>query len=532
MNELSIFQKFGRVSKTALRKSENKFVLAYTRVSSKDQKDKNCSLETQRVAIEEYAKKHGLTIIEYFGGTYESAKSDGRKEFQRMLEYINKHKGQISTILVYNMSRFSRTGGQGIAIADELRQKHNVHVHAITQPTDTTNPNGILFQDMQLIFSRWDNEQRKQNAVAGMKTKFNKGEWVVKPPFGYDIIRINNVRKIVVNEQGKLLKKAFEWKARGMDNQKILTKLNVLGLTLYKQKLTKILANPFYCGLMRHGMLDGKVIEGNHEKLISKELFLKVNDIVSQAPKFGVHHSIENEALPLKKFISCLYCGKPFTGYIVKEKGIYYYKCRTTGCKCNKSAKKSHTDFENMLGMFQLDKKYIEPLQHHLEYIFQESIKENAESEKSSSIKLKELGKKIEVLEEKYFLTNNMDKDTFDRLMIKLQSEKNELINQNNVFFDFTSSNLSKCIKTSLQVSSNLSSTWALGNLTVKENLQKLVFPDGILYDKQNDGFRTEKINSVFLLIADLARDTGQNKKGQKSNKTQLSLSAERAGLY
>ncbi len=178
----------------------------------------------------------------------------------------------------------------------------------------------------------------------------------------------------------------------------------------------------------------------------------------------------------------------------------------------------------------QYSKKYIEPLQHHLEYIFQESTKENAESEKSSMLRLQEINRKIEILEEKYFLSNGMDKDTFDRLMGKLQSEKNELISQNNTFFDFTSSNLSECIKTSLQISSNLSSTWALGNLKVKENLQKLVFPDGILYDKQNDGFRTEKVNSVFSLIADLAMDAEQNKKGQKSNKTQLSLSAEKEG--
>jgi hypothetical protein len=49
----------------------------------------------------------------------------------------------------------------------------------------------------------------------------------------------------------------------------------------------------------------------------------------------------------------------------------------------------------------------------------------------------------------------------------------------------------------------------SIGNVLCWENLQKLVFPDGILYDKQNDGFRTKKVNSVFSLIADLARDAG-----------------------
>lgn len=183
-----------------------------------------------------------------------------------------------------------------------------------------------------------------------------------------------------------------------------------------------------------------------------------------------------------------------------------------------------------MFGKYQLDKKYIEPVQYQMEYVFQESNKDNATTEKELRTRLTELNQKIEKLEEKFFLSEEMDKATFDRIIGKLKDEKRVLLSQLEQVSNFTISNLSDYIKTSLQVASNLSSTWASGSFSVKENLQKLVFPGGIVYDKENEGFRTEKVNSIFSLIAELVRDSGENKKGQKSKKTQLSLCADATG--
>lgn len=50
-----------------------------------------------------------------------------------------------------------------------------------------------------------------------------------------------------------------------------------------------IFSNPFYCGIITTKMMNGKLVEGVHEKLISQELFLKVNGIRQEAKgKFGV----------------------------------------------------------------------------------------------------------------------------------------------------------------------------------------------------------------------------------------------------
>jgi hypothetical protein len=51
------------------------------------------------------------------------------------------------------------------------------------------------------------------------------------------------------------------------------------GVYLATQRVSDIIKNPFYCGLILHNLLEGKVVEGNHEKLVSNELFLKANQV-------------------------------------------------------------------------------------------------------------------------------------------------------------------------------------------------------------------------------------------------------------
>src|SRR5580658_7673970 len=130
--------KFGKFSPTQVKQRATGNVIVYTRVSTKEQADNNLSLSTQKRTIEEFAVRHNLNIVEYFGGTYESAKTDGRKEFKRMLDFIRVRKDQISQVVVYALDLFSRTGGAAIKLASNLREKHGISVFAVTQPTDTT----------------------------------------------------------------------------------------------------------------------------------------------------------------------------------------------------------------------------------------------------------------------------------------------------------------------------------------------------------------------------------------------------------
>ena len=77
-----------------------------------------------------------------------------------------------------------------------------------------------------------------------------------------------------------------------------------MGLKLPDQRISDIFKNPFYCGVLVHNALEERILEGNQEKLISKEIFLKVNEVQSSNPH-GYKMTVENEHIALKRFIRC-----------------------------------------------------------------------------------------------------------------------------------------------------------------------------------------------------------------------------------
>ena len=102
-----IASRLAKKSSAVLRRKGN-ICVSYNRVSSKEQMVNGNSLEWQNEQIIQYAKKNNLLIKTNYGGTFESAKTDERKEFKRMLTEIKKDLS-IASIIVYCYDRFSRS---------------------------------------------------------------------------------------------------------------------------------------------------------------------------------------------------------------------------------------------------------------------------------------------------------------------------------------------------------------------------------------------------------------------------------------
>ena len=100
----------------------------------------------------------------------------------------------------------------------------------------------------------------------------------------------------------------------------------------------------------------------NGPPLISVETFLRANEVLADAKTGHYDYKRENENTPLKHFIVCDKCQTKWTAYLVNKKGLYYYKCNTKGCKCNKSAKRMHEEFISLLSSYEIDKKHFVPL--------------------------------------------------------------------------------------------------------------------------------------------------------------------------
>lgn len=511
MKDLVIFDTFAKGKAATEDRSGN--CVIYTRVSTKEQADNNMSLETQRKYCELFAQKQGYNILGYYGGTYESAKTDERNQFNKMLTTVKRASQKISYIIVYSVDRFSRSGANAIYIAEQLK-KQGISIISVTQPTDSNTASGSLQQNIQFIFSAYDNQLRREKCMTGVKESLLRGDWCTKPPLGFDIVRTNGVKKIVVNRTGKILRNAFVWKAEhGYSSEKIRKELAKLGIKLCHQRIPEILRNPFYCGLISHNLLEGKVVEGKQEKLVSRELFLKANSALDENTH-GYKISAENDALPLKRFVKCDVCGSYLRGYMVKAKGLYYYKCNTVGCGNNKSAKALNTAFSSILNRFSLianeqDKSLMKA---QMIALYNRSKEDQVDTNQTLEVQLAEIYKKIERIEER-FMNEEITRDLYEKYTAKLNEEKAQM-EQSLAKLPKQVSNLEEKINFVIEMADKLSVCWDSANYLVRQKLQFMLFPEGIAYNRKTDQCRTSKINAVFLQILRWKQDFTQQKTG------------------
>lgn len=409
----------------------------YTRVSSKEQMDTNQSLEWQKKYCMEYAIKNELSIKGYFGGTYESAKSDERKEFTRMLKFVKASKEKISFILVYSLDRFSRTGDSAIFIASELK-KTGVNIMAVTQPIDT----------------------------------------------------------------------------------------NSHALRLPKQTLTDIFRNPFYCGFMSHNLLNGEVVKGRHPALIDEDLFLSANQL-KKTDGFKVNKA--NDNLPLKRFVRDAENGLPFTGYIVKKKGLYYYKVNKIGVKINRSAQLMHDKFKELLSNYTIDENHIEPLKIQLHYTWENLTETNTSDKKIVSLKLNEVEEEFYNLRKRHAV-GLVSLDIYEEFAAEMELKKEKLLEQYEKLNE-TLSNPLELIHFTCKLAANLAPVWSSGDYYQKQTFQNVLFPQGLAYDTKIEHYRTPVVNSVFAYMADASMDLRENKNRTSLKAIEKSGSVPGAGL-
>lgn len=402
--ELSIFKKYIKPLKAISKTNSNNLVWVYTRVSSKDQSE-NFSLDIQKRKAEEYCNQHGFVIVDTFGGTYESASEDlSRKEFQRMISKVKTADVKPFAILVYKANRFSRTGINGISLLNELINEQNVHLIEVSTGISTLNPRSELQISQGLLDARKENLDRLDVTLPGMITFLKQGNWLGHAPKGYshygtrvkDFSLKKSKQEIIINEEGKLLRKAWELKLKGYNDSIIKKKLNDWGLNVSRQFLSSMWRNPFYCGINTNRLLS-EPIKGNWSPLITEIDFLKVQ---KQLESNNSGYVIEkgNNIRPLMGTILCSQCGMKLTGYEVKNKSLHYYNCpRCNGVIINAETtsrakgKGANQLFIELLKRFTLPSKYLPLISEQLNKLFDAKYYDGKEEERILNLKLHEL---------------------------------------------------------------------------------------------------------------------------------------------
>ncbi len=486
----------------------------WTRVSTKYQENNGGSLDDQKQKCETFAKEHNYAIVDYFGGTHESAKTPG-KLINEMIKAIKKNR-EATHIIISQADRFSRNAGQGISILNEL-VKNNITVVEAISGLDTSTPEGLMMMQVKICMSQWDNTNRTNKFQSGINHCFECGIFIGKSPVGYDKSGKSINTQYTINEKGLLIRKAFKWKLQGMCNFEIINKLETYGYHVSKQTLHKILTNPFYAGKIVHKRLHYKIVDGKHPAIISYEEFLRVQKILSG--KTGVYqHQKETPQYPLKHYVRCSIDNTPFTGYT--KKGIVYYKCNKTGCKTNVSAKSMHKKYSEILDTFQIPTNMIDLVKQVISNKIGEDDMETKEELTLLKKNKTEIENRIKNIKLR-FAEGTIEEDIYQ---IGIQDNQNKL---DNILLEIDKansklSNSQKDVDDILVICCSLGSLWKETSLQTCQKLQNLIFPNGILWDKKIGNYRTIEINQALELIVNISNTCIKTNEGNKPSSVNL----------
>jgi len=154
--------------------------VGYFRVSTAEQANQNNSLPTQEAKFNNFCIHNGLTVVKIFTDK-QSARTDARPEFQRMLAYCQQNRRKISHVVVADLSRLARNVlDQGQAIVS-LKQ-WGIELASIDEPITDDTAAGKLARNMiasvNQFFSDSLSEKTKYRMAAGVK----QGRWLWVAP--------------------------------------------------------------------------------------------------------------------------------------------------------------------------------------------------------------------------------------------------------------------------------------------------------------------------------------------------------------
>jgi site-specific DNA recombinase len=278
----------------------------YTRKSTEEGLEMEFnSLDAQREACEAYIasqKAEGWLLVPdryddggYSGGTLQ------RPALQRLLADIEAKR--INVVVVYKIDRLSRAL-MDFARLVEVFDRNSVTFVSVTQSFNTTTSMGRLTLNVLLSFAQFERELTGERIRDKFAASRKKGMWMGGwAPLGYDV----RDRKLVINaREAAHVRFIFERFARQRSVTKLIPILAAEGIKTKSNKpvekgyVYRIISNPVYVGEARH---KGSCYPGEHEAIIDRPLWQRVQDILRVSPRKRAAHSRARTPALLKGFI-------------------------------------------------------------------------------------------------------------------------------------------------------------------------------------------------------------------------------------
>ena len=211
----------------------------YCRTSKRRNDYKEVSLDAQEEYCKQFAKQHNINII---GIIYDNGVSAKTMNNQFGLNHLSNKIKKGECILIYDVSRFSRSTTEALLRLEHLREHIGAIVHSCHDNVtwNNTSTNRATFRQL-LSVAQLHSDTVSEKVKSAIAFKRGRGDHIGKVPYGSKVEYINGVKRLIKNdEEQNVIKEIINL----IDNIKInkLT-LSVDNLTIennnkYKNKLS------------------------------------------------------------------------------------------------------------------------------------------------------------------------------------------------------------------------------------------------------------------------------------------------------
>jgi len=394
---------------------------AYIRVSTVKQGEKGVSLQEQKDAIASYAHRNGSEITQWFE-EQETAAKHGRPVFTQMLHLLRI--GKAAGVIIHKIDRSARNLRDWVEV-QELKDQ-GIEVHFAHESVDLNTRGGSLSADIQAVVAADFIRALRDEVKKGLYGRLKQGIYPLPAPVGYldkgkaKVKEIDPIMAPLVKQMFELYSSGSygitdlrdEMHRRGLRNRK--------GGKFSRNGISVILNNPFYIGLMRIKKT-AQLFQGNHEPLISKALF----DRVQRVLRGKCNDRVLQHSFIFRRMIRCGGCKYSLSGEL--QKGHVYYRCHIPVCPATGIREESVTGaLGQELRRLQLNEK---ELTHARQWL----MKNEAESEviriaelKSCKLRLDQIKARRQRLADA-LLDGDFDRQMFEERKSSLLLEQKEI---------------------------------------------------------------------------------------------------------
>lgn len=341
--------------RSAEKASARSQAVAYARVSTTTQAEEGVSLDAQLGEIRRRAADRGITIAREFVERGASGTDDQRPVFNEMMEFCLAPDAAVSTILVYQTSRFMRDAFLARYWKRKL-ERQGIRVIAVTQET-ANDPNGQLIEGLYELLDQHESKMIGARTSAALRHLARLGCYPApRTPFGFtcEPIAVGSGpkrRKLVPHpEEAEIVREVFRLYVFGSGALATAQELNrrrlfERGTRWTNQKVLKVIEETATIGTYYFGKYAPKTRRPRDQDewiaipvqpIVERELFDVAQKVRADRDPEKTPGRTGSSPLLLAGLVRCGKCGAAYqleTSGKQNANGEYphrYYNCRTS----------------------------------------------------------------------------------------------------------------------------------------------------------------------------------------------------------